>query len=175
MATSHGSSSIHWGTPLHIYESLNERFKFNLDACAKDEYVAMHHHFISEEQDALKQEWNKTQEDYPNPPYNVHSVFLNPPYGRAIKAFMQKAKEQVLKHDLTVVCLIPNSTGTLWFKENVKPVLDEMIIVHQRVQFVDLDSSSIGKTTGANFDSIVCVLKKSPRKNPIISFMDGRV
>jgi len=125
--------------------------------------VAKHENFISEAQNALKVEWQAKR------------VFMNPPYGRAIKAFMQKAKEQVLKHDLTVVCLIPNSTGTLWFKENVKPVLDEMIIVHQRVQFVDLDSSSIGKTTGANFDSIICVLKKSPRKNPIISFIDSRV
>ena len=125
--------------------------------------VAKHIKFISEAQNALKVDWD------------AKTVFMNPPYGRAIKAFMQKAKEQVMKHDLTVVCLIPNSTGTLWFKENVKPVLDEMIIVHQRVQFVDLDSSSIGKTTGANFDSIVCVMKKNPRKNPIISFMDSRV
>ena len=100
---------------------------------------------------------------------------MNPPYGRSIKPFKEKAKEQVLKHDITVVCLIPNSTGTLWFKENVKPVLDEMIIIHKRVQFIDLDSSSIGKTTAANFDSIVCVLIKNPRNNPIISFMDGRV
>ncbi len=163
MATSHGSSSIHWGTPQHIYDRLNERFAFDLDACAMNADVAKHENFISEAQNALKVEWQ------------AKTVFMNPPYGRAIKAFMQKAKEQVLKHDLTVVCLIPNSTGTLWFKENVKPVLDEMIIVHQRVQFVDLDSSSIGKTTGANFDSIVCVLKKSPRKSPIISFMDSRV
>ena len=125
--------------------------------------VAKHENFISEAQNALDIEWQ------------ANTVFMTPPYGRAIKAFMQKAKEQVLKHDLTVVCLIPNSTGTLWFKENVKPVLDEMIIVHLRVQFVDLDSSSKGKTTGANFDSIVCVLKKNPRKNPIISFMNSRV
>lgn len=125
--------------------------------------VSKHVNFISEAQNALKIDWIGK------------SVFMNPPYGRSIKPFMQKAKEQVIKQNITVVCLIPNSTGTLWFKENVKPVLDEMIIIHQRVQFIDLDSSSIGKTTGANFDSIVCVLKKNPRKNPIISFMDGRV
>jgi len=172
MATSHGSSSIHWGTPLHVYEILNQRFTFNLDACAKNEYVAMHPHFISEEQDALKQEWCKDLAGF-----SVHNVFMNPPYGRTIKAFMQKAKEQVLKHDLTVVCLIPNSTGTLWFKENVKPVLDEMIIFHKRMQFYDHDASAFenSKAQGANFDSIAVVLKKNPRKQPIISFMNSRV
>ncbi len=172
MATSHGSSSIHWGTPFHVYEALDIRFKFNLDACAKDESVALHKHFISEEKDALKQEWNCDMAGF-----KVHNVFMNPPYGRTIKAFMQKAKEQVLKHDLTVVCLIPNSTGTLWFKENVKPVLDEMIIFHKRMQFYDHDSSSYEnlKSQGANFDSIAVVLKKNPRKEPIISFMDSRV
>jgi len=163
MATSHGSSSIHWGTPDHIYDNLKRRFNFDLDACAMNADVAKHKNFISETQNALKIDWA------------ANTVFMNPPYGRAIKAFMQKAKEQVLKHNLTVVCLIPNSTGTLWFKENVKPVLDEMIIFHKRMQFIDLDDSSKNKTTSANFDSIAVVLKKNPRKEPIISFMDSRV
>ena len=163
MATSHGNSSIHWGTPQHIYDNLNVRFKFDLDACAMNADVAKNKNFISEKQNALKIDWKGK------------TIFMNPPYGRAIKAFMQKAKEQVLKHDLTVVCLIPNSTGTLWFKENVKPVLDEMIIFHKRMQFIDLDASSKNYSTSANFDSIVVVLKKNPRKEPIISFMNSRV
>ena len=163
MATSHGNSSIHWGTPQHIYDNLNVRFKFDLDACAMNADVAKNKNFISEKQNALKIDWKGK------------TIFMNPPYGRAIKAFMQKAKEQALKHDLTVVCLIPNSTGTLWFKENVKPVLDEMIIFHKRMQFIDLDASSKDYSTSANFDSIAVVLKKNPRKEPIISFMDSRV
>ena len=68
-----------WATPQALFDELNKEFGFTLDACASDwnHKVA---NYYDEAQDALLQSWTGV-------------VWMNPPYGRTIKAWMQKAYE----------------------------------------------------------------------------------
>jgi hypothetical protein len=42
------------------------------------------------------------------------SIFMNPPYGRAIYTWVDKARREAAKGKL-VVCLLPARTDTKWF------------------------------------------------------------
>jgi hypothetical protein len=56
-----------WPTPASVFQALNERYHFTLDACATPENATCARYFTPE-QDALRQEWTGT-------------VWANPPYG----------------------------------------------------------------------------------------------
>lgn len=68
-----------WATPQQLFDELNEEFNFTLDACADDWNYKVDNYF-DKEIDGLAQNWNGT-------------VWMNPPYGRAIKTWMAKAYE----------------------------------------------------------------------------------
>lgn len=113
-----------WETPDYFFQYWNMQYDFDLDACAND-----HNHkcqnFFSTEQDALQQKW-------------FGNVWMNPPYGRAIKAFIKKAYESVKNGDCKcVVCLVPVRTDTQWWWEYV--VKGEIHFIRKRIRFVGGD------------------------------------
>src|ERR1700680_4336359 len=55
-----------WATPAGVFAALNERYKFDLDACATPDNAKAERYFTPE-QDGLRQEWTGT-------------VWLNAPY-----------------------------------------------------------------------------------------------
>ena len=162
MAERFRSASIHWGTPDHIFQAMNDRFGFTLDACAENAAVAKVERFISPEQDTLKTAWSG-------------KVWMNPPYGRVIGKFLQRASEQLDNGNAELcVALLPNSTGTVWFHDHVVPHIQELILLRKRVEFIDIDNSSKGGSA-ANFDSIIVVMKPRDRvKHPIVSYLSSR-
>ena len=90
-----------WETNQDFFDSLNREFHFDLDACALPENAKCERYFTPEE-DGLKQEWNGT-------------VWCNPPYGRQIGKWVEKA----YKSGCTVVMLIPARTDTRWFHDYI--------------------------------------------------------
>ena len=96
------STRADWETPQDLFDKLNGQFGFKLDACATPETAKCPRYFTPED-DALSQEWH---------PYG--SVFMNPPYGREIGAWVEKAYREAL-NGCTVVCLLPARTDTRWF------------------------------------------------------------
>jgi hypothetical protein len=73
------SDSMEWATPQDLFDELDAEFHFTLDACANE----LNHkvaNYYTVEQDGLAQEWTGT-------------VWMNPPYGRVIGAWMRKAYE----------------------------------------------------------------------------------
>ncbi|WP_232370938.1 phage N-6-adenine-methyltransferase [Desulfogranum marinum] len=66
-----------WATPQDFYNSLNARFKFQTDVCAVADNAKCDN-FYNPEQDGLKQEW-------------LGTCWMNPPYGREISRWMEKA------------------------------------------------------------------------------------
>ncbi len=66
-----------WETPQDLFNVLHEEFEFDLDAAANDRNAKCTRYF-TKEQDALSQQWEG-------------SVFCNPPYGREIPKFLDKA------------------------------------------------------------------------------------
>ena len=96
------SKSDDWATPIKVFNELNDEFGFDLDVCASHENHKVDTYFTKED-DGLSQCW-----------YNK-ICFMNPPYGRAIGHWVEKAYFQSVFHKATVVCLLPARTDTRWF------------------------------------------------------------
>jgi len=89
-----------WATPQELFDELDKEFHFTLDPCASD-WNAKCKKYFTEKDDGLKQDWNG------------EIVFMNPPYGKDLKNWIQKAYES----KTTVVCLVPAATDTLWWHD----------------------------------------------------------
>ncbi|RUR59902.1 adenine methyltransferase [Bacillus sp. VKPM B-3276] len=126
-----------WPTPQPFYDELDREFRFTLDPCSTHDNAKCALHYTQED-DGLTQEWAP------------HTVFMNPPYGREIKAWMQKAYEESRK-GATVVCLVPARTDTVWFHDYVYRK-GEIRFVKGRLKFGDAKNS-------APFPSMVVVYR----------------
>lgn len=100
------SEDMTWATPQSFFDELNKEFDFNLDPCATPR-TAKCADYYTEEDDGLIQDWGG------------HTVFCNPPYGRAIKDWVKKCSEEAEKPNTIVVMLIPARTDTLYFHEYI--------------------------------------------------------
>ncbi len=101
MAVHYSSATNEWATPQYLYDWLDERFHFTLDPCCTRKTAKCRLYFTAAE-DGLHKSWaNET-------------VFMNPPYGREIGKWVEKAYKEALG-GATVVCLIPARTDTKWW------------------------------------------------------------
>lgn len=98
------SKSIEWATPLEWFNYLDLEFGFTLDPCCTHENTKCEQHFTQEE-DGLSQSWADQR------------VFVNPPYGRAIRKWMEKAYTEARDHGALVVCLVPARVDTNWWHD----------------------------------------------------------
>jgi site-specific DNA-methyltransferase (adenine-specific) len=101
MRVHYSSRTEEWGTPQRTFDALNAEFGFTLDPCSTHENAKCARHFTRAE-DGLRQDWRD------------EIVFMNPPYGRPIGLWMQKAYEST-RNGATVVCLIPARTDARWW------------------------------------------------------------
>lgn len=102
MSVHFSSATDLWSTPQDLFDRVNAKYHFTLDACASPENAKCAAYF-TREIDGLQQEWFGT-------------VWMNPPYGRTIGAWMKKAYESSLA-GATVVCLVPARTDTAWWHD----------------------------------------------------------
>lgn len=100
------SRSDDWATPPDVYATLNAEFLFTLDPCASDENHKCEQYFTVAD-DGLSKEWAP------------HRVFMNPPYGRTVGLWMEKALSESRRGAL-VVCLVPSRTDTAWWHDYVQ-------------------------------------------------------
>ena len=128
-----------WATPQDFFDKLNEEFNFNLDPCSTHENAKCEKHFTSEE-NGLVQDWGG------------HTVFCNPPYGKAIKEWVKKCYEEGQKENTTVVMLIPARTDTSYFHDYIYNIASEIRFIRGRLKFGDSKNS-------APFPSMVVVYK----------------
>lgn len=91
-----------WATPQAFFDVVAGEFAFETDMCALPENAKCALYFTPE-QDGLAQPWNGV-------------CWMNPPYGRAIGAWIKKAFESA-QGGATVVCLLPARTDTLWWHD----------------------------------------------------------
>ncbi len=130
------SKTPEWYTPQETFDSLDKEFGFTLDPCCTHENAKCALHFTKDD-DGLNQDWG------------TEIVFMNPPYGRTIKAWMCKAYESSL-NGATVVCLVPARTDTAWWHEYA--MKGEYRLLRGRLKFG-------GALTNAPFPSAVVVFK----------------
>ena len=123
MDVHYSSKTNEWSTPQAFFDELNKEFNFTLDPCATSENAKCNKYFTVED-DGLKQDWSKD------------TVFMNPPYGREIKYWVQKAYEESLK-GATVVCLIPARTDTAYWHDYIFGKSDDIRFLRGRLKFGD--------------------------------------
>ena len=92
-----------WSTPQDYFDSVAKEFPFTLDVCALPENAKCKA-FYSPEHDGLSQKWEGV-------------CWMNPPYGRQIGKWVQKAYNSTTS--ATVVGLLPARTDTKWFHDYI--------------------------------------------------------
>lgn len=137
------SSSAEWETPQELFNAIADEFgPFDLDAAASRSNRKCEL-YLTREDDALACPW-------------TGKVWLNPPYGRQIGAFVEKAAISA-KAGAHVVCLLPARTDTAWWHDIVDTHADHVRFLRGRVQFVRGD----GKRSQAPFPSALVVFTPS--------------
>lgn len=100
------SDSDLWETPDWLFEEISKEIGgFTVDVCALPENAKCKTYFTPE-MDGLKQQW-------------TGKVWCNPPYGREISKWIQKAYDSHKAFGTTVVMLLPARTDTKWFHEYI--------------------------------------------------------
>ena len=138
MDVHYSSKTNEWSTPQDFFDELDKEFNFTLDPCATSENAKCTKYFTVED-DGLKQDWSKDV------------VFMNPPYGREIKYWVQKAYEESLK-GATVVCLIPARTDTAYWHNYIFGKADDIRFIKGRLKFG-------GSKNPAPFPSAIIIYK----------------
>lgn len=100
------SKTDEWSTPQDLFDRLNEEFHFDLDVCANESNHKCPLYY-DRKQDGLKMTWNG------------HIVWCNPPYGKEIAKWVEKAYSEHETHGTTIVMLLPARTDTKWFHSYV--------------------------------------------------------
>ena len=95
LAATMSSDRMDWETPADFFDKLDAEFDFTLDAAASYENTKCHDH-IDEQEDALKTPWDAGAPG---------AVWLNPPYGRIMPKFIQRAHDEAIRTGRTVVVL----------------------------------------------------------------------
>lgn len=134
MSKRYASSSSEWTTPQPLFNSLDKIFHFTLDAAATADNAKCAK-FYTAKQDALAQEWRGV-------------VWCNPPYGRGLGRWVEKACES----RATVVMLLPAYTANAWWHEFVVP-RGEVILLRGRVQY--------GGIAFAPFSSAIVIFRRN--------------
>lgn len=125
-----------WTTPPDFFQQLNNEFHFTLDAASSEENHLCKNYFTIET-DGLSQDWGG------------HKVFCNPPYGRKIGKWVQKAWEEAKKPNTTIVMLLPARTDTKWFHN--------YIYQQTKIRFIKGRLKFGGAKNSAPFPSMVVI------------------
>lgn len=148
------SETNEWATPDALFAEIAETWgPFTLDPCAAVGNAKCER-FYTPDDDGLRQSWQG------------ETVFMNPPYGRQIGKWIEKAYHEVHRNNgipTTVVCLIPARTDTAYWHDYVMKA-DEICLIRGRVHF--------GRSkAGAPFPSCVVVFESSTDCEPHLSTM----
>ena len=116
-----------WETPIDFFNKVNEEFNFTIDVCATDK-TAKCKVYYTPQIDSLKQNWEGV-------------CWMNPPYGREISKWIEKAYKESLK-GATVVCLIPSRTDTKYWHDYIFKYASEIRFIKGRLKFGNSENSA---------------------------------
>ena len=136
------SGTEHWSTPIELFDELNLEHKFTVDVCADTTNYKVKRYF-NKKTDGLAQSWDG------------EVAWCNPPYGKEIKLWIEKAYEstKTVGCNTTVVMLLPARTDTRWFHEFIyNNPLCSVKFIKGRLKFS-------GSKNSAPFPSMVVTFK----------------
>jgi phage N-6-adenine-methyltransferase len=123
------SAKTTWETPPSLFHSLNAVWRFTLDAAASFENAKVDH-FFTEEQDGLAQDWGG------------EIVWVNPPFGKGIERWVQKAYEESQKRGTVVVMLLPVRTDTRYWQNWIEGKAAYIRFLPGRLKFVGAEHAA---------------------------------
>jgi len=130
------SASTEWGTPQDFFKIMDLEYgPFDLDVCASKTNAKVKRYF-DKAIDGLNRSWKGT-------------CWCNPPYGRDIRRWILKSKQQSKKHGSTVVLLLPARTDTKWFHE--------LVLGQAYIKFIKGRLKFEGAPSSAPFPSMIVV------------------
>jgi len=127
----HSSKNTEWRTPVAAFDTLDREFGFEVDAAASPDNALCDHYWTITD-DALSIDWSATIISASG---GGPTVFLNPPYGRGVGDWVDKAIEQQAK-GCTVVMVLMACTDTKWWAK-LWGSAHEVRFVTGRIRFLD--------------------------------------
>lgn len=134
----YSSKETEWETPQGFFDKLNEEFHFTLDPCATTQNAKCAKYF-TKEIDGLSQSWRDER------------VYCNPPYGREISKWIEKAFYETNNGRGIVVMLLPARTDTKYFHDYIYGKA-ELRFIRGRLKFGNARNS-------APFPSMVVIFR----------------
>jgi len=138
------SKSIHWDTPLPIFNDLHKEFHFNQDPTNKP--------LIGPGlKDGLRSKWvisskKKTRN------------YINPPYKRGlVNVWVQKAIYEIKRGNAELAVFLIPLRNSDYFK-TLRKAGAEFRLCDRRIKFGDADGSA-SNAAGAPFDSMIAILQ----------------
>ena len=114
------SKSEEYETPLYIFEPLQKEFNLKLDVCATEKNSKCKL-FFTKEDDALTKNWNK-------------NFWMNPPFSRNLKKWVQKAYEESQKGVIGVL-ILPVRSNTNWWHKYIIDTKAEVRFLKGEIKF----------------------------------------
>ena len=137
------SNTDEWATPKLFFEELNEKYHFTLDPCCTEENRKCEKYYTKKE-NGLLQSWKNER------------VYCNPPYGREIGKWVEKAYIENKENDVFIVMLLPARTDTRWFHDFIY-LKHKVEFIKGRLKFNDCKQS-------APFPSMLVILESKENK-----------
>jgi phage N-6-adenine-methyltransferase len=129
------SDKMDWETPDDLFKKLDQEFHFTLDVCAT-KHNKKCKRFFSPEDDGLSQDWSG------------EVCWMNPPYGREIKRWVDKAYTTTCS-ECICVCLLPVRSDTQWWHN--------FVMKSAEIRFLTKRLSFQGSNNKAPFPAVIVV------------------
>ena len=142
----YSSKKPDWATPRALFDALNEEFNFALDAAASDHNAKCDIYISS---NSLNYSWAEAS--------NYRPVWLNPPYGKEIGQWVEKAYRESLKGCRVVVLTFVRSDTRWWHDWAMKAT--EIRLIKGRIKFEGATASAPAPSCLLIFDEF----RRAPR------------
>jgi site-specific DNA-methyltransferase (adenine-specific) len=152
----YSSKKMDWETPQDLFDKLNQEFNFVLDAAATEENAKCDAYMSNEDgDDSLTVSWHH-HSALTSCEVGRGAIWLNPPYGRGIGVWVQKARRTSLQ-GTTVVCLLPSRTDVAWWHDYIWDRDNDCPQGGVEVRFIKGRLKFGGSKNSAPFPSVVVI------------------
>lgn len=159
----YSSNEVDWSTPRWLFDEIDSVFHFTLDVAANNDNHKCSKwygwYYFNEDRssyslnDGLKQDWSK------------EVCWMNPPYGREVGRWVNKARVESIR-GAVVVALLPARTDTKWFHDHVVSWVNYIGFIKGRISFGSYNGDGY-KEAPAPFPSMLVVFDRQHIYNPL--------
>tara|TARA_R110002020_G_scaffold470928_3_gene697230 strand:+ start:538 stop:1083 length:546 start_codon:yes stop_codon:yes gene_type:complete len=129
------NESMEWYTPRPLIEKLGIDFDLDPASSVAANSLIQAKNIFTKEINGLEQDW-------------FGNVWLNPPYGKDVPVWLEKAIYESRTNNVQVIALVFSRTDTIWFHKFATK-FDQICFMKGRLAFVKAETMEKGSTSGA--------------------------